>query len=157
MSEDNDKTIMGKLETLKHIHTVRGLLFDMISELDNRARNHDQSKLQSPEAEIYGEYTPELAKTEYGTDAYNDLLEKVRPAIDHHYANNRHHPEHWPEGVNDMTLIDLLEMLVDWKAATQRNKNGNIRKSIEINAERFGMSDQLKRIFDNTVREHFKD
>ena len=49
---------------------------------------------------------------------------KFKPAIDHHYANNRHHPEHWPNGINDMTLMDLIEMLADWKAATARNKNG---------------------------------
>ena len=54
-----------------------------------------------------------------------------------------------------MTLIDLIEMLCDWKAATVRNKNGNIRKSIEHNADRFKMSPQLKQIFENTVREMF--
>ena len=92
MSE-SDSVILGKLETLKHIHKVRAYLYQMIEELDNRARLHDQSKLDSPEKETFGEYTPELAKTEYGTPEYEALLEKVRPAIEHHYANNRHHPE----------------------------------------------------------------
>lgn len=157
MQVESDKTIQGKLETLKHIHEVRRLLYKVIEELDQRARVHDQSKLASPEMEIFGEYTPELGKTEYGSEEYKALLEKVRPAIDHHYANNRHHPEHFPLGINDMTLLDLCEMLVDWKAATRRNKNGNIRKSIEINAAKYGMTDQLKSIFENTVRELFKD
>ncbi len=56
-----------------------------------------------------------------------------------------------------MTLVDLIEMLADWRAATKRNKNGNIRKSIDINAEKYGISPQLKKIFENTVREMFKD
>jgi hypothetical protein len=154
---NNDKTVVGKLETIKHIHMVRELLHKMILELDERARKHDQSKLENPEAETFGEYTPLLAETEYGTKEYDELLEKVKPALEHHYANNRHHPEHWPNGINDMTLLDLIEMLADWAAATKRNKNGNIRKSIEINAERFGMSEQLTKIFENTVREHFTD
>ncbi len=64
---ENDKTTLGKLETLKHIHEVRSNLYKFIEELDDRARHHDQSKLESPEAEIFGEYTPELAKVEYGT------------------------------------------------------------------------------------------
>jgi len=128
----------------------------MIESLDERARNHDQSKLESPEQEIFGETFEELGKTEYGTPEYDKLLERVKPAIDHHYANNRHHPEHWPDGINNMTLIDLIEMLCDWKAATKRNKNGNIRTSIEKNATRFQMSDQLKQIFENTVREEFQ-
>ena len=159
MSKDeiNDKVVLGNLETTKHIHMVRELLHGMISELDDRARKHDQSKLESPEAEILAEHTPDLAKTTYGTPEYDELLKKVQPALDHHYANNRHHPEHWPDGINDMTLLDLVEMLCDWKAATTRNKNGNIRKSIEHNKERFEMSDQLTQIFENTVREHFTD
>lgn len=154
---DNDKTIIGKLETIKHIHKVREYLYLMIEELDQRARLHDLSKLESPEAEIFGEFTPELAKTEYGSKEYLELLEKVKPAIEHHYAKNRHHPENHANGINDMTLIDLVEMLSDWKAATERNKNGNIKKSIEHNTGRYGMSEQLAKIMQNTVREMFKD
>lgn len=157
MSTDSDKTILGKLEAVKHIHSVRSYLYQMIEELDKRARDHDASKLDSPEAEIFGEYTPELAKTKYGSPEYNTLLEKVKPATDNHYAKNRHHPQHWPNGIDDMTLIDLLEMLCDWKAATARNKDGNIRTSIEHNTTRFNMSPQLAKIFQNTVRESFKD
>jgi hypothetical protein len=151
----NDNIIKSNLETIKHIHAVRELLYKMIENLDHRAKVHDQSKLESPEQEIFGETFEELGKTEYGSPEYAALLEKVKPAISHHYANNRHHPEHWPNGINDMTLLDLVEMLCDWRAAAARNKNGNIRKSIEVNAERFNMSPQLKQIFENTVREMF--
>ena len=145
------------MEAVKHIHTVRAYLYQMIEELDARARNHDASKLESPEAEIFGEFTPLLAQTKYGSPEYEALLLKVKPATDNHYAKNRHHPQHWPHGINDMTLIDLVEMLCDWKAATARNKDGNIRTSIEHNTKRFGMSDQLASIMHNTVREMFKD
>ena len=152
---ENDKTIIGKLETIKHIHEVRKNLSVLIELLDERARLHDLSKLESPEAEVFGEFTPELAKTEYGTEEYIKLLEKVKPAIDHHYSKNRHHPEHHPNGINDFDLLDLCEMLCDWKAATQRNKNGNIRKSIEHNKTRYGISDQLAKIMQNTIDRHF--
>lgn len=157
MSTDTDKTILGKLEALKHIQRVRHYLYLMIEELDRRAREHDQSKLESPEAEIYGEYTPELSKVEYGSPEYRSLLDKVRPALTHHYARNRHHPEHWPNGVDGMTLVDLVEMLADWKAATERMKDGNIRTSIEKNAERFKLSPQLAQVMQNTVRETFQE
>lgn len=152
---DNDKTILGKMETLKHIQSVRSFLYLMIEELDNRARNHDQSKLESPEAEIFGEYTPELAKTKYGSPEYAALLEKVKPATDNHYAKNRHHPQHHKNGVDDMDLVDLTEMLCDWLAATSRNKDGNIRTSIDHNEKRFNMSPQLANIFRNTVNRYF--
>ena len=154
---DSDATILGKLETIKHIHKVRALLCLMIQELDSRARLHDLSKLESPEAEIFGQYTPELAKVEYDSPEYKDLLKKVQVAIDHHYAKNRHHPENHLNGINDMTLIDLVELLCDWKAATERNKNGNIKTSIEKNTKRYGMSEQLAKIMQNTVKELFRD
>ena len=157
MNTDSDKTILGKLETIKHIHRVRHFLYLMIQELDKRARQHDQSKLESPEAEIFGEFGPKLAETEYDSAEYRALLEKVKPAIEHHYSKNRHHSEHFPNGIDGMTLLDIVELLCDWRAATERNKNGNIRMSIEKNTVRYKISPQLAQIMQNTVREMFQD
>lgn len=154
---NNDKVINGKIETLKHIDEVRKNLYSVVDELLDRALKHDLSKLESPEVELFGEFTPELAKTEYNSKEYLELLAKVKPAIGHHYSKNRHHPQFWVNGINDMTLIDLLEMICDWRAATKRNKNGNIRTSIDHNATRFNIDFQLTKIFHNTVRELFKD
>jgi hypothetical protein len=89
----------------------------MINELSKRAVNHDKSKLESPEKEIFEEYTPKLKGTTYGSEEYKEFLKEMKPALDHHYANNRHHPEHFKNGVNDMNLFDLLEMAADWLAA----------------------------------------
>ena len=79
------------------------------------------------------------------------MLAAMKPALDHHYAANSHHPEHYEKGILGMSLLDLIEMLCDWKAATHRHKDGDIRRSIEINQQRFGYSDSLKQIFLNTV------
>jgi len=46
----------------------------------------------------------------------------MKPAIEHHYKNNRHHPEHFNNGIDEMNLVDLIELLCDWKAASERNK-----------------------------------
>ena len=51
-----------------------------------------------------------------------------------------------------MNLIDLCELIADWKAASERHNNGNLIKSIEINAERFQIDDQLKQILLNTAK-----
>ncbi len=152
---DNDKTIIGKMETIKHIHAVRSYLYAIIEELDERARNHDQSKLESPESEIFGEYGAELIKTKYGTPEYEALLAKVKPATDNHYAKNRHHPQHHKNGIDDMDLVDITEMLMDWLAATSRNKDGNIRTSIDANEKRFNISPQLTAILRNTINRYF--
>ena len=85
-------------------------------------------------------------------EEYYANLEGMKSALDHHYASNRHHPEHFVNGINDMTLIDILEMFCDWKASTLRHNDGNLLKSIETNAERFHMDGQLKQILINTAR-----
>jgi hypothetical protein len=122
-------------------------------ELIDRANNHDFSKIEEPEASIFEKFTPLLSSSTYGSDEYKQFLIDMKPALDHHYAQNRHHPEHFENGIKGMTLIDLLEMIADCKAASERHINGDIFKSIEINQKRFGYSDELKQIFVNTVNE----
>jgi hypothetical protein len=101
---------------------------------------------------LFAEITPILAELTYGSEEYQESLDKLKPALDHHYASNRHHPEHFVNGVNDMTLVDLIEMFCDWKASSLRQNDGNLLKSIEISAERFNIDPQLKQILINTAR-----
>lgn len=117
--------------------------------------HHDMSKLADPEKAIFDEFTPKLKGVEYGSDEYKGFLESMGVALKHHYAENRHHPEHHENGIKGMTLVDLCEMICDWMAATKRMKDGNIYTSIEQNQKRFGYSDELKQIFINTVSRHF--
>lgn len=136
---------------MKHIHRVQELLQQACNILAKRGIEHDQSKLKSPEKELYDELTPILENLTYGSEDYKKSLEKLKPALEHHYANNTHHPEHYKNGVDDMDLFDVIEMFFDWKAAGERHKDGNIFKSIEINKKRFKLSDQLTKIFENTA------
>lgn len=138
-------------DTMRHIERVRNLLNVMVIELLTRGQDHDQSKLESPEVEEFTRLTPKLASLTYGTPEYNECRAELGTALNHHYAKNRHHPEHWKRGIRDMNLIDLIEMFCDWKAASERHNDGNIRKSIEINGQRFQMPPELIEIFENTV------
>lgn len=187
-------------ETLKHIAEVQSRMQRVIDDLGHRAAVHDQSKLTSPEVETFDEYTPRLAGSTYGSDEYKSFLAAIKPTLDHHYAANSHHPEHYrwycpvckgafsesqaqfttcpddkphrfcprccvggsviweceledrpDKGILGMSLVDLIEMLCDWKAATLRHNDGCIRKSIDINQKRFGYSDELRAIFLNTL------
>lgn len=141
-----------KVETIKHIERVRYYLRIITDKLTTRGVMHDRTKLESPEVEMFTEFTPRLAETKYGSDEYQECLNGLKPALEHHYANSRHHPEHFSKGINDMNLIDIMEMLCDWKAAGERQRDGNLLKSIELNAQRFGYDDQLKQIFINTAK-----
>ena len=141
-----------QVETQKHIEKVRKYIRFITDKLTTRGVNHDAAKLASPEVELFTEYTPKLAELEYGSNEYKDCLAALKPALEHHYAAYRHHPEHFLNGVNDMNLIDLCELIADWKAASERHNNGNLIKSIEINAQRFQIDDQLKQVLLNTAK-----
>lgn len=142
-------------ETLKHIRRVQKLLHEVANNLLERARVHDTSKLSEPEASVFDEYTSKLKGLTYGSEEYFECLRGMKPALDHHYQMNRHHPEHWQGGIRDMSLLDLIEMFVDWKAATERHADGDLGKSIIGNQSRFGYSDELKSIFERTQIELF--
>ena len=101
---------------------------------------------------MFAKHTRCLADTPYNSEEYKAHLAALKPALDHHYANSRHHPEHFANGINDMNLIDIVEMLCDWKASSERQKDGNLLKSIEQNANRFNYDNQLKQIFINTAK-----
>jgi hypothetical protein len=138
-------------DTRKHSDRVRQLLSFVSYELTARGRSHDASKMREPELSIFNEFTPKLKTSTFGSEEYKGHLAAMGEGLVHHYAHNSHHPEHFPEGVDGMTLIDLLEMLMDWKAATERHDNGDISRSIRLNAERFHMAPQLVKILDNTI------
>ena len=140
------------LETLKHKKRVADLMSVAAIEILVRGSKHDTSKLESPEKEGFDEYTPKLKNSEYGSPEYKDLLKGLGKALDHHYANNSHHPEHYKNGIAGMDLFDLIEMFFDWKAASERHDSGNMERSILINRVRFNMSDQLASIFTNTIK-----
>jgi hypothetical protein len=113
---------------------------------------HDQSKLQEPEFSAFARMIPGQVKIEYGSSDYYNAMAPIEDAIQHHYRLSRHHPEHHVNGIDDMTLIDLAEMLADWIVASRTNNlNGSFVQSLKHNAKRFKMSDQLVRIFENTA------
>lgn len=138
-------------DTLKHIKRVNELLLLAAKELMDRAVKHDSSKLGSPEKECFDIITPRLKTSTYGSPDYKATMAEFKDSIEHHQKHNSHHPEFYPNGINDFDLFDLIELFFDWKAASERHVDGDILKSLQINKERFGISDQLLSILKNTV------
>lgn len=139
-------------DTEKHIARVGELLALCSAELDERGKAHDMDKIcDAEEKQYFDEYSPKLAHCTYGSDEYKSYLAGLKPALDIHYANNRHHPEHFKDGIRGMNLLDVLEMLCDWKASSERHEDGDIFRSIELNRERFGYSEELARMLANTI------
>ena len=138
-------------DTMDHKDKVANLLKWFLRELLDRKLYHDESKLHPPEKEVFDEVTPKLRSLTYGSDEYHQQLTYMAAALQHHYANNRHHPEYHENGVFDMTLVDIVEMFCDWVAATQRHDDGDIYKSIDHNRGRFEFGPVLECIFRNTA------
>lgn len=145
------KARTARLGTIEHIAKVRQFVEEMAKQLQQRGFDHDRSKLSSPEVEVFDIITSRLRGLTYGSEEYKAVLREQKPAIEHHQKSNRHHPEYHADGVDGMNLIDLLEMICDWKAASMRHADGDIMKSIEINTERFGLTPQLASILRNTA------
>ncbi len=135
----------------KHIDKVQYWLRDFSNRLLSRAEVHDKSKLSDPlEKTTYDRWTPVLQQVAYGSDEYKQALMGMGDGLKRHYRANRHHPEHFEHGINDMTLMDLVEMLADWMASAEAK---GTHVDLTRAAERFGISEQLVQILANTLRE----
>jgi hypothetical protein len=112
--------------TNEHIERVGRCLLaveevtEYAGQLAERAKIHDASKFESTERIPYIWLT-EFYRCKRDSDpfAYPDGMKpRVRDAIAHHMANNRHHPEFHADP-NHMTEVDLIEMVCDWTAMAQ--------------------------------------
>jgi len=144
----------SEAETRKHIARVNELMLSAIVELTKRAVAHDASKLTDAEKPLFDEETPKLKHLKFGSEEYYNSLARLKPALDHHYSKNSHHPQFYENGIEGMDLFDLVEMLCDWKAAGERDAGGNILESIEKNRDRFSITPQLATIFKNHAQRY---
>jgi hypothetical protein len=138
-------------DTYEHIIEVQRLLLGVCGELMERAVDHDQSKLREPELSMFNVYREKLDEVEHESPAYKRHLAEMGKALEHHYQANRHHPEHFHEGIHGMNLIDLIELTCDWIAAAGR-KGDDPRPYIRGAAkERFGYGEEIEGLLARTV------
>ena len=126
--------------TLWHKFYVMGYIVQFCIRLIWRGVVHDFSKLLPSEFDGFIKTIHRLKGSEYGSDEYKELLAIIKPSLDHHYGKYRHHPEHFGDKAFDlggMGLLDLVEMFLDWRAATLRHKTGSVGRSLAINEDRF--------------------
>lgn len=158
MVEDMNRELTEKEQlennrTRQHIIEVVRLMNDVVINLLERSSRHDDSKLKLPEVAMFAKYGPRLKNLTYNSKEYKECLSEMKKeALGSHYSYNEHHPEHYKNGISDMNLIDLIEMFVDWNASAKRHDDGCITKSLKINKDRFQFSDELHKIFNNTVK-----
>jgi hypothetical protein len=140
-------------DLVDHKQRVAGHMQTIANDLFRRATIHDNSKFSPEEFEAYEAAFPELQHYAYGTEEFKAALSKIKPAIQHHYASNDHHPEHFESGIEAMTLVQLIEMLCDWLAVSERSQTSFLT-GLEMNQERFHIDDQLAKVLKNTVERY---
>ena len=118
--------------TIAHIERVRTCLAVMAditehgAELLIRGRDHDVSKF-GPEERIPYIWLTEFHRCRRNGEFFHypvGVAEQIEGAVRHHMSVNRHHPEFHLQP-DDMSDVDLIEMVCDWTAMAQEfDQNG---------------------------------
>lgn len=124
-------------ETMQHIARVQQHLTAFVQEILSRAMQHDQSKLRRPEVEAFTKHTAALAETTYGSPEYLAAKAAMAPAIAHHYANNRHHPEFFRKN-------EEWRWVVGFDGHYEVSDFGDVR-SVDREVERSGPTGSLRK------------
>ena len=140
----------SRADTLAHIHKVQDHIDTFVAGMLARGRAHDANKLEEPEKSAFDRLIPLVAGVPYGSPEYEAVVARHRPALEHHYRRNSHHPEHHgPAGVAGMDLFDLVEMVCDWMAAAERKPDDGVR--LDYNFALYGIEPQLASVIANTL------
>lgn len=131
----------------KQLRIIATIKTEHANELEQRAIHHDASKFSLEERVPYIWLTEyHRCRREGKSFCYPDgMAERVEKAIQHHVIFNRHHPE-YHSNPNDMTDIDIIEMVCDWTAMSEEfdQDGGSARRwaehtvgeRVKFNAER---------------------
>ncbi|MBW2094186.1 MAG: hypothetical protein JRI80_04790 [Deltaproteobacteria bacterium] len=140
-------------DTLMHISEVRENLAEMTAELTRRGIAHDRSKLEALEFDAFVSTRPKFKKANYGSPEYQECVDAIKPAVDHHYSVNRHHTGFHVVGFAGMNLFDILEMLADWKAAARRSPDLSFEDSLPKAFEKYNIPRNMQRHIMTTLRD----
>jgi hypothetical protein len=132
------------LTILRHQALVRKYLLQLAKALEARALVHDLSKLQLDEFSGFVEIQQIARQHKLDSPEYKASIN--HQAVQLHLARNPHHPEYHDDGIYDMSLLDLIEMVTDWKAAGETYGKTSLEESLPIQKERFKMTDEQYRL-----------
>jgi hypothetical protein len=149
------KSLYYEADTRKHQQAVMKWMGRVIEDLLERMLVHDASKFADDEAPYYIDpvYQLNTLGVPYGSDEYKRITKQMGKGWDHHKSVNDHHVEYFlpsADPFSKMNLLNLLEMVCDWMAASERIGN-DPSLPLERSLAKFGMSEQLAMIIKNTI------
>lgn len=127
---------------IRHRDTVRLNVKRLVDELSTRALAHDLSKLAPDELNGFVRIGRAAREHAYGSDEYRASMDAEKGdegCITLHYARNSHHPEHHPHP-SRMGWLDIIEMVLDWKAASETYGKMTLRDGLVHHRERFAFT-----------------
>ena len=140
------------VDTTIHQNNVKEVWEIVKMIMDEKIQDHDMSKLLPPEKECYDTYIPQLKQVQYGTEEYYAIRKKMQEeGLDHHYKVNRHHPEHFPNGISGMDLFDFLEHVIDCYAASLVSDT-KFQDGLANNTKRFSYPPELVSMLEQTAK-----
>lgn len=147
-----DDYIYHYKDYIQHIQWLMEGMAWVQGQLMLRMLSHDRTKIGESELDAYAEIVPGFKNLQYGTEEHKAHGKRLGPAWKHHTEHNRHHPEHFESGISDMTLIDLVEMVCDWRAASMRGGYFDWERSLDQAKKNHGIDQQLFEILGNTCK-----
>lgn len=123
----------------RHRDLVRANVQRLTQELERRAIVHDASKLSVDEVEGFVRINAAARAHPYGSPEYVASMDSEKGpggCITLHYARNSHHPEHH-DCAAKMGFLDIIEMVLDWKAASDGYGKMTLRGSLPVHRGRF--------------------
>lgn len=126
-------TTYGSPEYFRYMEEMGSALAHHYQENDHHPEHY--SRPEDPEIEKIDKYIQDMKAEDPARDWLLSYLRERRSRV------------------NGMSLLSVMEMLSDWKAAGMRHEDGSIDQSLEINRKRFEISDQLFEVLKNTVKE----
>ena len=131
-----------------HGRAIRTNLAKIASELIHRSAVHDDSKLSDEQLDRYISRHQEIHDLKYESPKREKIEEKYKDLLKTHHSEYRHHPEHFKNGIDDMNLVDVIEMLCDWAGA-----GADIEQSLKLNQKKYCISPQLMTLIKNTIKD----
>lgn len=89
--------------------------------LKDRIKTHDQSKFSNDEIIGYI-YITEYYGKKCGYYFTKKEKQEMDKSWEHHYKTNPHHPD-FHDDINNMSIIDIIEMVCDWGAMSLEFNN----------------------------------
>lgn len=140
-------------DTILHVGEVAENLEVCASNLRQRGFAHDRTKFKALEFDAFVSTREKFKKANFGTPEYQACIDIIKPAVDSHYANNSHHTGYYQNGIKDMSLLDILEMVCDWKAANRRSPDLDFDESINRCVKKYNISPELEKIIRTTLQQ----